>query len=273
LSKRRPPIKKSIKEELYRQAGNKCANPGCMNYRTHIHHIQEWHVVKTHDEKHMIAVCPSCHDEIHHGKLKITDETIYKWKDIKRSTLNRDHIYIEPNTESKLLLGSSVGIESPDGLTVFELTKTSKLTYKVEDGEIFLLDLSITNLKRKEILKVTHNHIKYSNDEHITYTRRPGRFRITTKRLLDFIPIWSIAALFKMQPEFKIDDGELLLLDMEVISPGVVKAEGFWSRENAVVIITNDSVNLLPFGWEGPASFSGMTFSSSSHITSSIFGI
>lgn len=68
----------------------KCANPRCNNYRTHIYHIKEWSVYKTHDSEHMIAVCLSCHDGIHYRKLKIDDETIYRWKSIKKGSVNRD---------------------------------------------------------------------------------------------------------------------------------------------------------------------------------------
>lgn len=268
----RPKVPPKMKEELYREAGMKCANPGCMNYRTHIHHIKEWAVYKTHDEKHMIAVCPSCHDEIHFGKLKISDETIYKWKNIKRTTVNRDHIYIEPNDNSQLILGS-VAIDSPSGISVFELSKTVKLTYKVEDEEIFLLDLSITNLKGKEILRISKNHIKYANEEHINYTRRPGRFRITTNRLIDFVPVWAIPIMYRMQPEYQIENGELVLLDMEVLSPGLVKAIGFWALNNRVVIITDEAINFLGPGAEYPTSIAGLTLQCDSDtVTGAVFG-
>lgn len=44
------------------------------------------------DQDHMIAICPTCHDAVHHGPLEITDDTIYSWKSIKRKPTNRDHI-------------------------------------------------------------------------------------------------------------------------------------------------------------------------------------
>jgi hypothetical protein len=65
----RPKVTEEVKNRLRTEARGKCANPGCSNVRAHIHHIREWAVYKTHDDQHMIAVCPACHDAIHHGAL------------------------------------------------------------------------------------------------------------------------------------------------------------------------------------------------------------
>jgi hypothetical protein len=64
MAEHRPAIKRGIRKRLLREAGGKCANPGCMNVRAQIHHIMEWYIYGTHDPNHMIAVCPTCHDEI-----------------------------------------------------------------------------------------------------------------------------------------------------------------------------------------------------------------
>jgi hypothetical protein len=157
---KRTKIPPKMKTVLIEESGNKCANPGCNNYRVHIHHIKEWAVYRTHDSEHLIAVCPSCHDEIHYGKLTISDETIYDWKAIKRESVNRDHLYIEPAATSKMLLGS-LAVTGDSGFTVFELTKSNRLTFRMVDEEIFLLNLSISDLKGNELLKVSENHVKY----------------------------------------------------------------------------------------------------------------
>ena len=93
----RPSVPKALKESLVKEAGGKCANPGCSNYRTHLHHINEWAIYETHDGEAMIAVCPSCHDAIHQGPLEVSDQTIKGWKAIQRPFgPNRDHVYVEP---------------------------------------------------------------------------------------------------------------------------------------------------------------------------------
>ena len=84
MAEHRPEVSKQLKTQLRREAGEKCANPGCSATRTHLHHIREWAVYRTHDGAHMIAVCPTCHDAIHHGQLPISDETLYAWKRIPR---------------------------------------------------------------------------------------------------------------------------------------------------------------------------------------------
>ncbi|MEW8522478.1 MAG: HNH endonuclease [Candidatus Thiodiazotropha endolucinida] len=62
-----------------------------------IHHIREWHVYKTHDERHMISVCAACHDAIQRGELDITDETLYSWKQISRNVKYiYTNLYVEP---------------------------------------------------------------------------------------------------------------------------------------------------------------------------------
>ncbi|THE13086.1 HNH endonuclease [Bacillus timonensis] len=253
---KRTKIPEKIKSYLFEEAGMKCANPGCNNYRTHIHHIKEWSVYQTHDSEHMIAVCPSCHDEIHYGKLTIDDETVYLWKNIKREKSNRDHLYIEPSYTSKLLLGS-ISVTGDNGVKVFELTNNTKLTYRIEDEDIFLMNLSISNQNGKEVLKVIENHVKYIVDDKINFERRPGRFKITTNRIIDFIPIWSMPIIHKMQPNYKIVDGVLTLTDVEVLKPGLVKVEGLWARNDVVIIITNDSLNFIKPGYSKPLSLIG----------------
>src|SRR4051812_27474471 len=109
VARERQAVPAETRRRLVEAAGNKCANPGCANFRTHLHHIEQWAVYESHDAEHMIAVCPTCHDAIHNGPLVIDDETVYRWKGgIHRddSGARRDHIYVEPAAQSFLLLGS-----------------------------------------------------------------------------------------------------------------------------------------------------------------------
>lgn len=74
MAKLRKAVPKNIKMDLIKKAGMKCANPGCSNYRVHIHHIKQWAIYQSNDEKDMIAICPVCHDVAHNGDLIIDDE-------------------------------------------------------------------------------------------------------------------------------------------------------------------------------------------------------
>src|SRR5437764_15128611 len=103
MARYRPEISAELKRKLQMEAGHKCANPGCSNRRTHIHHVRKWAVYQTHDGNHMIAVCPACHDAIHHGTIQIDDDALYRWKTIVRSVSPiKSHIYIEPGGQVKL---------------------------------------------------------------------------------------------------------------------------------------------------------------------------
>lgn len=270
----RPKIKKDMKEKLVQEAGMKCANPGCSNYRVHIHHIQEWAIYKTHDERHMIAICPTCHDEVHFGKLKIDDATIYQWKNIKRTKNNRDQLFIEPDLDSKLLLGS-IAFTGPSGLIVFELSNNSKLGFKLIDDDIFLVNLSILDLKNKEVLKIAENHVKYSLNDKIQYERRPGRIRVTTSNTLNFVPLWSLPQMLSMN--FTLDKGILTLLDIEVLRPGLVKVEGFWAESNTVVIITDEKLAFIKPHMKNPLSLVGEGENSviqyTGKVTTGLFGL
>src|SRR2546423_11259922 len=177
MAKYRPKISPRTVEALVREAGGKCANPGCVNYRTHIHHIQEWAVYRTHDQRHMIANCPSCHDDVHHNVLVIDDDTVYRWKSIQRDLTNRDHLYVEPGESSKLLLGTIVATTvHPSGCVIFELSLTNRLSYRLIDNDIMALNLTITTISGRELLRIVDGHVRHGAEEPVRYERRspPG---------------------------------------------------------------------------------------------------
>ncbi len=75
----RAKVPAKIKKALIKEAGGKCANPGCPHALTEIHHIKERCVYKTHDQSHMIAICPNCHDAVTRGGLRmpaVTDSSL-----------------------------------------------------------------------------------------------------------------------------------------------------------------------------------------------------
>ena len=106
-------------------------------------------------KKHMIAVCPSCHDAIHHGAISIDDEVLYQWKSIhRRSPEVRSHVYIEPGETTKLLLGT-VAVTAPRQALVFELSAVSRLKFTIKDGDILLLELAVATVQGAQVLHVS----------------------------------------------------------------------------------------------------------------------
>lgn len=241
MAKKRTRIPPELKQELVKEAGMKCANPGCSNYRTHLHHIQEWHVYQTHKKDHMIAVCPSCHDAIHHSNLRIKYETIYYWKGIKRTQPNKTHLYIEPGNEPKLLLGS-VAVAGQSEVSVFDFSSTNQLSFRLIDEDILHINLKLRTIYGLEVIKVIDNHIKYIDNLLLQYEQRPGKFCITAPISEQFIPTWALTR-FRHSPTLNYpSNGKFTLLDLEVLEPGLVRVQGVWAEDNFVVIITDDSI-------------------------------
>jgi len=114
-----------------------------VNFRTHLHHIEEWAVYETHDGATMIALCPTCHDAVHHGPLEISDETLSQWKGVPRLAAEqiRDHIYVEPGPP-QLLLGT-FKVTCPEGIKVLEFGESNRLAFSLEEGDVLLLNLSV----------------------------------------------------------------------------------------------------------------------------------
>lgn len=256
MAKYRKHILPNIKEELVKEAGMKCANPGCSNYRTHIHHIKEWAVYGTHDEKHMIAICPTCHDAVHHGELKIDDDTLYNWKKTSRNQSNRDQLFIEPGEKSKLLLGT-IAVTGNSGISVFEFSPNNKLSFKLVDGDIFLINMSVTSSNGKELFKVTENHVKYDIKPPLEFKRRPGKVCITAPGVLtEYMPIWAVPQIVKVEPQF-FNNGRFKIIDIEILKPGLVKVEGFWLNGLSAVCITKNHLSFLQYGQKQPLSLCG----------------
>lgn len=72
---RHPPV--PVRRLLLTEANHKCAI--CKSSDPlQFHHILEFHKLKHHDSKHMLAVCGSCHSRIHNGTIDTKSLRIYK---------------------------------------------------------------------------------------------------------------------------------------------------------------------------------------------------
>jgi hypothetical protein len=248
-------IKPEQKRQLLAEAGQKCANPGCSNWRLHIHHIRHWAVYKAHDSMHMIAICPTCHASAHFGPLKITDDTLYLWKGIVRpSQPDSAYLYVEPSQDLKLLTGPVALKTLGDRLTAFELSDRNYLAFKVLDSDIILVSAKIKNKKGKEILRVVENHVRVSKDNEVKFHSRPGRVQIHIPNSPDYVPTWLLQQVRERTPSFGAE-GHILALDMEVLKPGLVRVEGCWIDADQAIIITPEFVSLYRQSWGAPISF------------------
>ncbi|WP_368192929.1 HNH endonuclease signature motif containing protein [Aeromonas sp. s8] len=257
MNKIRKKLDPKIKKKILDECGNKCANPGCSNWRTHVHHIEHWAVYGSNDEKILIPVCPSCHDAIHHGSIEIDDETLYKWKDIERPIKSgRAHIYVEPSKDIKLLTGTIAIATKNRKVTVFKLSDNNKLSFKILDGDISLVNLKISNLSGKEVLKVSDNHIKVHDLNQVGFQQVPGHIVVTTVKAEQHLAPTLLKKMLIEQPDF-YNGSELLLLELEVLKPGLVKVKGCWADHDKAVIITDKSLSFLNNQLQRPLSMVG----------------
>ncbi|WP_084068578.1 HNH endonuclease signature motif containing protein [Paraburkholderia heleia] len=244
-----------IKNTLRNQAGGKCANPGCPNTRTHIHHIKEWAVYQTHDEKDMIAVCPTCHDAIHHGRLKISDETLYQWKGVPREDQSRTgHVYVEPGGERKLLLGS-LAVTATSSVLAFSLSPGSFVNLTLDD-DLTLIDLKLSSVRGDEIVRIAKSgHFKATAHADVTFASRPGALRLTAPCSPEFIPDWLIWAINAEDREFI--HNPVTLLSVEVVEPGLIRLEGVWAVGGNAVVVSRDKLQFFTRGAPRPLTLIG----------------
>lgn len=268
----RPAVPRATKRALVREAGGKCANPGCPNRLTEFHHVREWAVYRTHDAGHMIAVCPACHDGVDRGTLLIDDETLYAWKRIARTSVAaRGHIYVEPGEEAKLLLGS-IAVRGEDaGLVAFELSDTNRLSFALRDGDVVLLNLAVTDRRGREIVKVVDGHVEVLDEDAATFEQRPGRVKVTVPAHGRYLAHRAVEMMRVQEPEFA-NDGRLTLLDLEVVEPGLVRVQGVWSRGVDAVVITTERLAFVSIAPERsePISLTGEGAESVLHHTGPI---
>ena len=244
MAEHRPEISNAIKKQLRTEAGQKCANPGCPSTRTHIHHIRQWATYRTHDQQHMIAVCPTCHDAIHHGAIKFDDATLYQWKNILRNTDTvRSHLYVEPGLEATVLLGS-FGITHPSGISVFELSKMTHFKFLMKDGDILLIDVAMTGLDGKELFRVSGNHVKHIRQPDVTFSAVPGSIRIEIPATPRFLPAWAFEPMRKVEPQFA-QSGQVTALALTAVRPGVARVEGIWLAPEAAIVATQDTFTIV----------------------------
>lgn len=257
MAQRQRKIKPALKRLLIDESGGKCANPGCSNWRVHIHHIKHWAVYKTHDSAHMIAICPSCHDAAHHGSLEITDEEIYQWKGIRRAVVpDSAHIFVEPASELKLLTGSLCISTTNDQLVVFELSNTNQMQFRVLDKNILQLSVHLQDQHGKELLRVVENHVRVVRNKGVIFDYRPGRARILLPATSDFVPRWLITQVRVQNPAFAAD-GRIVALDIGVLKPGLLRVQGCWPDRNTGVVITEWALSFCTKGLREPVSLVG----------------
>jgi hypothetical protein len=256
MTSKRPKIKGDVRKTLIREAGGKCANPGCSNTLTEIHHIREWSVYFSHDPEHMIAICPTCHDAVSRGELKITADIAYSWKRISRTAHTRGYLYVEPAETPPRLVAGTLSLRGTSGLVVFSENPLQRLSFRLNAMDIMSLEATVTSLSGVELARVVDGHFQVMAGSAATLAQRPGQFRITHPLSDQVMPDWALSQMREFEPDFAID-GSPPLLDMEVLSPNVVRVQGIWLAADGGLIITKRAVSFVRRGSLRPISLVG----------------
>jgi hypothetical protein len=242
MAQNRPAIPRDIKRALLQQTGYKCANPGCSNRLLEIHHIDQWAIYQTHDQESMIAICPSCHDAVTRGSLTISDDELYLWKGIERtSSVLTGHLFIEPTQIPRLILGR-IEFTGPEGITIIEFDRT-KLSLAIRDQELGIVNLKTIDSRGEPLLDVIDNYVRQRNPG-IEIMSRPGRYQVVAEDLTQVYPSWAIDCLSRA-PSPRNNPAHFGALDIEVLEPGAVRVKGALLDDNGGLVMDDDQTILL----------------------------
>jgi hypothetical protein len=220
----------------------------------------------------MIAVCPSCHDAIHHGDIAIDDTVLYQWKSITHKAKQiRSHIYVEPGETVKILLGT-IAVTAPSEALVFQLSPHNHLKCKIKEGDILLLDLAVSTLAGHEVLRVSDNHVKYQQRLDIEFLHVPGSIKVTVPSTDEFIPLWTIQHMCVQEPIFA-NARRIPILGITVLKPGLARVEGVWAQKDKAVIVTQERLSFLRPDLNQPLSMIGDGEESVLHVSSGVIDI
>jgi len=242
MANERPQVPAAIKRTLLEEAGGRCINPGCANERVHLHHLEEWAVYQTHDERDMIAICPACHDAVHFGSLAITDDTLRQWKAAGQGPRKSDLLYVEPGRSPLIKLGQiSITAEGNEGLHVFTLGPSNHLSYKIEDGDMTLATIRVADAAGETIVRMQDNRVRWAPE--FQFAKIPGRFALSgpVQEILD--ETWMIDAVRTRIPDFGTESEAIL--DCEVVAAGQIAVRGVW-RDGDRILVVRDQGWVVP---------------------------
>ncbi|MGW2831146.1 hypothetical protein [Streptomyces sp. NPDC001286] len=167
--------------------------------------------------------------------MTITNEELYAWKGVQRSrTSFVGSIFVEPGTESAIpaLRFGSLNFAGPEGVTLFDFAG-QKVALTVREGELLILNVKLRDASGRLVADVVDNYVR-QRDPSVTVESRPGRWRITG-RTGDFMPQWALDCLKKAKLPYG-QKSELILLDIQVIEPGLLSVSGAWVDDQRGII-------------------------------------
>jgi len=201
----------------------------------------------------MIALCATCHDHVSRGVLHIEEDDLYRWKGIPRDAAPIAHLFVEPGNAPSLLVGS-ICCRGDSGVVVFDLSDSLRLSFAVQDDDVMLLSLRIADLHGHAMVEVVDGYVK-ARDERISLEQRPGHVSVRRTAPVSVLPAWATLCLLAEEPRRRV--GDIPILDLLVLEPGLVQVQGIWMDSEKGVVITDDRVAFLDADRPLPLSIMG----------------
>lgn len=255
MANKRPAVPLASKRMLIEEAGGKCANPGCPNRLVQIHHICEWHVYQTHNEKHMIAVCAGCHDAIHRGNLQITDEMLYTWKRMRRIDSHvHTNLWVEPGLRPQLWLGT-FAFQSEGMVSVIKLSPHNYISFEIRGSDLLILDMRLTGKGGVPLIEIRNNTVTHEIHPDLYLETVPGQVMLVAPANTQVIPRWLVNRMrtISVRQHYPEDD-QFILFNAAVIKPGVVSVSAIL-LDNDRAIIADQALHFVSRTHEAPIVF------------------
>lgn len=206
-----------------------------------LHHIREWAVYQTHDLQHMIALCPTCHEQVHRGQLRISDSELYAWKQQLRRSDGHSHtaLYVAPSTDRKLYFGF-VGVVVTDRKSILQIASGNSVTVEFRDDDLLLVDVTLTSRGGTRLVRLTNGTFSTERVSDVRFLTRTGLVELTAPDTSPIVPRWVLNRL-RTVPGHSFGN-RVVLFRATVIAPGRVLLEGLWAMHDRAIVATADAI-------------------------------
>jgi len=196
--------------------------------------------------KDMIAICPSCHADVHDRGLALSDERIREWKAIVRGASRTCFIYVEPGKPCTLRLGTILFRSKPKTplqATIFEPSPGVRLMFRAAAGKFMQLNLKISDPSGEGLLDIADGHIEYHASSPAVFTCTTTRCCLTVPAATEYIPAWVLDAVHShphpITDVIRKEKGREVvdLIDLQARGPGYLQVRGVFAGPDRAIVI------------------------------------
>lgn len=234
----RPDIPEPTKRAVRKRCGFCCVICGCPVYD--YDHIEEYSIVKKHEEDNLVLLCPTCHRK--KGKGLISREAIIKSRDLATSRVATETDSFEA-IPYRLDIGGNIVSAFPGGLG-FRIDGFGFLEFKM--GRVPKINAEILKPDGSPAIKITEGEYKlYSDTWDIEYAGNTLTFRNAPREIFASITIDTNTQELKIRGVVGLTDG----IDLRITDDGIFVKDIIVARSNIVeatecaLLITKDLPN------------------------------